>query len=55
MISSKGELSYYLECDKVALGKKRSRPALFGDEIWKYQICMRKLSYYAQSHRGSIW
>lgn len=48
MINNKKELAYYLECDKVALGKKTSKPSLFGDEIWKFQICIRKLDYYAQ-------
>lgn len=48
MINNKKELAYYLECDKVALGKKTSKPSLFGDEIWKFQICIRKLDYYAK-------
>ncbi len=46
MIKSKKELEYYLECDRVALGKKNKKPSFFGDEIWKFQICMRKLDYY---------
>lgn len=46
MISSKKELQYYLECDRIALGKKVKKPTIFGDDIWKYQICMRKLDYY---------
>jgi len=33
MISTKEELAYYLECDRIALGKKRKKPNLFGDEI----------------------
>ena len=47
MIKTKQDLNYYLECDRIALGKKKKRPDLFGDEIWKFQICMRKLAYYA--------
>ncbi len=46
MIKTKKELKYYLECDRIALGKKQKRPSLFGDEIWKFQIVMRKLCYY---------
>ena len=46
MIQTKAELKYYLACDRIALGKKQKRPALFGDDIWKFQICMRKLDYY---------
>ena len=46
MIKSKKDLVYYLECDRIALGKKRKKPSFFGDEIWKFQICMRKLDFY---------
>lgn len=45
MIDSKKALAFYLECDRVALGKSRKRPQLIGDEIWKYQRLMRKLDY----------
>lgn len=49
MIATKKELAYYLECDRLALGRKRKNPPFFGDEIWKYQICMRKLDYYGSN------
>ena len=52
MIKSKKELAYYLECDRVALGKKQKRPSFFGDEIWKFQICMRKLDFYSHASEG---
>ena len=45
MIATKKDLAYYRECDRIALGKKAKRPGLFGEEIWKFQICMRKLDY----------
>lgn len=48
MIKTKKELLYYLACDKVALGKRVSKPSLFGDEIWKFQILMRKMEYYSR-------
>lgn len=48
MINNKKELVYYLECDRVALGKSTSKPKLFGDEVWKFQICMRKMEYYSK-------
>lgn len=51
MIKTKDELRYYWECDRVALGKKRKRPRILGDEIWKYQRCMRALAFY-QARRG---
>lgn len=45
MIKSKKELAYYLECDRIALRKRQKRPSFLGDEIWKFQICMRKLDF----------
>ncbi len=48
MIKTKKELKYYLECDRIALGKNGRKPRLFGDEIWKFQICLRKLDYYSK-------
>ena len=45
MIDNRKALAFYLECDRVALGKSRKRPRLIGDEIWKYQRFMRKLDY----------
>lgn len=49
MIATKNELNYYLLCDRIALGKKSLRPSFFGDEIWKFQIAMRKLDYFSKS------
>ena len=46
MITSYSELQYYLECDRIALERKNKKPPIFGDDIWKFQICMRKLDYY---------
>ncbi|MDI3409786.1 hypothetical protein QKW52_02275 [Bacillus sonorensis] len=45
------ELRYYLEQDKKALGvSRRKRPKYFGDYVWKYQICLRKHEYYANTN-----
>ncbi|OGG59314.1 serine acetyltransferase [Candidatus Kaiserbacteria bacterium RIFCSPHIGHO2_02_FULL_49_16] len=46
MITSKEDLAFYLSEDKKALGIRRKRPSLFGSEIWKYEILLRKLEYY---------
>lgn len=46
MIESKKDYLDYLEQDRLALGKKYSRPRLVGDEIWKFQRLMRKTEYY---------
>lgn len=45
MIKNRSEYKYYLEQDRIALGKKRKRPKIFGDEIWKYEILLRKAEY----------
>lgn len=47
MIKSKKELKFYLEADKFALGKQGS-PSFFGDEVWKFQILLRKCEYYRE-------
>lgn len=52
MIESKHMLRYYLECDKIALGIKRKRPHLLGDEIWKYERLMRMLDYANTARSG---
>ena len=54
MITSKDDLKYYMARDKIALrceGKKR--PKLFSDEIWKFEILMRKTEYYTNMYRSS--
>lgn len=52
MIKTKEELNYYLECDRIALRKNRRKPRVFGDEIWKFEICMRKLDYISNREGG---
>ncbi len=46
MIKNKADLMEYLEEDRKALGKLKQRPSLLGDEIWKYQILLRKCEYF---------
>lgn len=46
MITSKEEYMYYLECDRIALGKEYKYPKVVGDEIWQFQRLMRKAEYY---------
>lgn len=45
MICSKEEFLFYLEQDRLALGKSRKHPRIAHDIIWKYQILMRKCEY----------
>lgn len=46
MITSKQELNEFLERDRLALHQTRSHPRLFGDDVWKYQIRLRKTEWY---------
>ncbi len=46
MIKTKADLKEYLEADKKQLGITRSRPRPFTDEIWKYEITLRKYEYW---------
>ena len=45
MINTKKELRFFLDADKFALGCKGT-PKLLGDDVWKYQILLRKCEYY---------
>lgn len=53
MITTKKELDYYLLQDAIALRCNKKRPRLFGDEVWKYQIILRKAEYYANSFHNA--
>lgn len=53
MIDSKKTYQYYLEQDRIALGRKRDRrPRLFGDEIWKLERMLRKVEYDSNCRSG---
>jgi len=53
MIKTKKDLKYYLERDAVALYcDLKKRPKLFSDEIWKFQISLRKLEYYTNHYQN---
>lgn len=55
MIDSKSKLREYLEADKIALGKNdQKRPRLFGDEIWKFEIVLRKYEYYLNKKKNVL-
>lgn len=55
MIDSKDAYRYYLERDKIALGRQKDRrPHFFGDEIWKFEILLRRVEYYLNCKKGVI-
>ena len=45
MIQSKKDLLYYLECDRVALRVTTRKPRFMTDELWRFQILLRKREY----------
>lgn len=54
MIDSKAKLKEYLERDQKALNIKMKKPGIFGCEIWKFQIYLRKIEYYINCKKGFI-
>lgn len=53
MIDSKQKYREYLKQDRLALGRQRdARPRLFGDEIWKFEILLRKVEYDLNCRHG---
>ena len=54
MIRTKEDLRLYLQKDKEALEITRKRPRILGDEIWKFQIALRKHEYYKNSGGGDF-
>lgn len=50
-MDTKNELDFFLAADKFALGKQ-GRPRLMGDEIWRFQICLRHCEYY--KNKGGV-
>ena len=51
MIQSKFDYKRFLKNDAIALGQTRKRPRLFGDEIWKFERCLRKKEYFSTFSR----
>ena len=55
MIKNKRDLRYYLSQDKTALFKAYSRPKPFQDEVWRFQILLRKCEYAENCLKGPIY
>lgn len=57
MINSKNDLKYYLQQDHKALGiyDNHRYPRPFYDEVWKFQIALRKAEYAVNCKRGLIY
>ena len=52
MIKSKQDYCKYIDMDRKALGINRNKPKIIGDEIWKFQILLRKCEYYKNCKKG---
>ena len=55
MIKSKENLQYYLEQDRLALYEERITPNFFKDEIWKWEILLRKNEYVTNCLTSKIY
>ncbi|MGI2110936.1 serine O-acetyltransferase [Shewanella frigidimarina] len=53
MIKNKVDLDFYLSADKYALGKNYKKPKI-NDEIWKFQIFLRKSEFYRNGSKNFI-
>ena len=45
-INSRQDLKYFLGADKKALKRKTNKPKFAADEIWKFQIRLRKCEFF---------
>lgn len=55
MIKSKRDYKYYLEADRIALGKKRKNPMIFFDEVWVFERSLRKVEYYKNCKNSKFY
>jgi serine O-acetyltransferase len=54
-INNKSNYKYYLKADQLALGKEGQKtPKLFTDEIWRFQILLRKIEYFS-TKKNFFW
>lgn len=52
MITDKKSLQMYLDADRFALGMGQwKRPRLFRDDVWRFEIFLRKYEYYKNAGR----
>ncbi len=55
MIDSRETYRQYIIQDRLALGRRQdARPKLFGDEIWKFEILLRKVEFDLNCRRGAV-
>ena len=55
MIKSKDDYKYYLEADRIALGRKKTKIGIVIDEIWTFEKLLRKVEYYHNCKQSKIY
>lgn len=55
MIRSKKDLQYYLECDRIALRARTRKPRVFTDELWRFEILLRKREFLLNCPPQKAW
>lgn len=55
MIKTKEDLIEYLEQDRIALGKQYRKPKILNDEIWKFEILLRKTEFYFNNKKNLFY
>ena len=53
MIKTKADLKYYMEQDRLNLKQTKKKPS-WNDEIWKYEIVLRKHEYYHNKEKRGL-
>ncbi|MBR6072179.1 MAG: hypothetical protein IKP77_05025 [Acholeplasmatales bacterium] len=53
MIKTKEDLKYYMEQDRLNLKQQKLKPDKY-DEIWKYEIILRKHEYYHNKEKKNL-
>ncbi len=54
-IRTREDYRFYLEADRASLAMTRSRPRLFGDEIWRFERLLRAIEYCGCHPDSLIW
>ncbi|MFR0537497.1 serine O-acetyltransferase [Limosilactobacillus reuteri subsp. suis] len=54
MIDTKAKLRFFLKMDRIALGNDKRHIKILGDEIWKYQIILRKYEYLKNKRKNPL-
>ncbi len=54
-IRTREDYRFYLEADRASLEVTRSRPRLFGDEIWRFERLLRAVEYAENCLTSPLW